>query len=223
MLIRDRLRAIQDQIRDTGKSVEVVAVSKNQPISAIREAAAGGQRGFGENYAQELMGKAEALADLTLNWHFIGHLQRNKVKMLLPLISTIHSIDSITLAEAIAKRAACRIFGFIEINIAGETSKAGLPPDQLPELLQACSAFEPLEIKGLMCIPPPADDPALQKGYFIQVAELQNRANDEGWYRKPLTELSMGMSHDYMQAIACGATIVRIGTAIFGERHIVQA
>lgn len=218
MSIAENLRRVQGQIAATGRPIQLLAVSKTQSVEAIREAAAAGQRDFGENYVQELVNKAEALVDLNLNWHFIGHLQRNKINMLLPHVASIHSIDSIKLAEAIAARATTPIAGFIEINIGGEVNKSGISPTALPELLRACSAFEPLEIKGLMCIPPPTDDGEQQKHHFTQVAELQARANAEGWYRQPLTELSMGMSHDYMQAIACGATIIRVGTAIFGER-----
>ncbi len=227
MSIVENLRRVQDQIAATGRPVQLIAVSKIQPVDSIREAATAGQHAFGENYVQELVNKAEALADLQLNWHFIGHLQRNKVNMLLPHISTIHSIDSVRLAEAIAGRARRSISGFVEVNIAGEASKAGIAGDQLPELLRICSEFQNLEIKGLMCIPPPTHDHEAQKKYFTEVASLQQRANTEGWYRHPLTDLSMGMSHDFMTAIECGATMVRIGTAIFGERpspvHITQA
>ncbi len=218
MSIAENLRSIQRQIAATGKPVHLVAISKTQSIGAIREVAIAGQRDFGENYVQELVQKAEALADLNLNWHFVGHLQRNKINMVLPHISAIHSIDSIKLAEAIAKRADRPIAGFIEVNVGGEESKTGLAPESLPELLRACVDFEKLQVKGLMCIPPPTNDPAFQKKYFTQVADLQKRANAEGWYKKPLTDLSMGMSDDFGVAIDCGATVVRIGTAIFGER-----
>lgn len=218
MSISERLNHVQNQILTMGKPVHLVAVSKRHPIEAIREAASTGQRLFGENYVQELVRKAGALADLSLDWHFIGHLQRNKLNMLLPWTSTIHSIDSIKLAEAIATRATQPIAGFVEINIGGEDSKSGMTSDALPELLRACSDFQNLEIKGLMCIPPPTDDPTEQKKHFMQIVALQNRANAEGWYKKPLTDLSMGMSHDFLTAIACGATYVRIGTDIFGER-----
>lgn len=218
MSIRKRLNQIQNQILAMGRSVHLIAVSKTQPNEVIREAAACGQRLFGENYVQELVQKAETLADLNLNWHFIGHLQRNKINMVLPWVSTIHSVDSIKLAEAIATRATKPIAGFVEINVGGEVTKSGMPGDGLPELLRACSDFQKLEIRGLMCIPPPTKSSAEQKRYFMQVVELQERANVEGWYRQPLTDLSMGMSHDYLVAIACGSTYVRVGTAVFGER-----
>lgn len=218
MSIAKRLRTIRDEILATGNTVQLIAVSKTQSIESIREAAAAGQRDFGENYVQELVNKAEALADLHLNWHFIGHLQRNKINVLLPHVTSIHSIDSIKLAEAIAARATRRISGFIEINIGNEENKSGISPTALPELLRVCADLKLLEIKGLMCIPPPTDDRERQKKYFTKVAELQAHANAEGWYKQPLTELSMGMSHDYVQAIACGATVIRVGTAIFGER-----
>lgn len=218
MSIAENLKHIQDEIAATGRPVQLIAVTKMQSVDAIREAAAAGQRAFGENYVQELVTKAEALADLQLDWHFIGHLQRNKVNTLLPHISTIHSIDSIRLAESIATRATKLIEGFVEVNVGGEASKSGVAANMLPELLRACADFENLSIKGLMCIPPPTDDPVLQRNYFTHVADLQKRANTEGWYKAPLTELSMGMSHDYRVAMDCGATFVRIGSAIFGER-----
>jgi pyridoxal phosphate enzyme (YggS family) len=218
MSISENLRHIRDQIAATGRPIQLIAVSKMQSLDAIREAAAAGQHHFGENYVQELIEKAETLSDLKLNWHFIGHMQRNKINTLLPHVSTIQSIDSIRLAEAIATRATRPIAGFVEVNVGGETSKSGITADALPELLRACSDFENLAIKGLMCIPPPTDDRDMQKKYFTQIADLQTRANTEGWYKTPLTELSMGMSHDFMVAIDCGATCVRVGTAIFGER-----
>lgn len=226
MSIVENLKRVQDQIAAAGRHVQLIAVSKTQTVDAIREAAAAGQHDFGENYVQELVEKAEALADLELNWHFIGHLQRNKINAVLPYVSTIHSIDSIRLAEAIASRATQLISGFVEVNIGGEASKSGVPAKALPELLRACSDFTNLKILGLMCIPPPTDDLEMQKKYFMQVAELQASANAEGWYRQPFTDLSMGMSHDYLTAIHCGATVVRVGTAIFGERspsHITHA
>lgn len=227
MSIRDHLEHVQKQILALGRPVHLIAVSKMQPVEAIREAASAGQRLFGENYVQELVKKAESLADLDLDWHFIGHLQRNKINMLLPHVSTIHSIDSIRLAEAIAARASKPVAGFVEINVGFEAGKSGITEDSLPELLRACSGFQNLEIRGLMCIPPPTESPEEQKKYFMQVARLQDRANVEGWYHRPLTDLSMGMSHDFLVAIECGATYVRVGTAIFGKRpsssHITQA
>lgn len=216
--IAENLKTVWGQIRQTGRPVHLVAVSKMQPAAAVREAADCGQRAFGENYVQELVEKAEALADLRLDWHFIGHLQRNKVNLLLPWVSTIHSIDSPRLAEAIAGRATRPITGFVEVNVGGEASKTGLPPEALPGLLRNCSALPNLEIKGLMGIPPPSDDPKTQRNYFAQLAALQARANAEAWYKLPLTDLSMGMSHDFRVAIDCGATYVRVGTAIFGRR-----
>lgn len=218
MWVGDRLKMVQKQILASGRPVRLIAVSKTQPIEKIRELVACGQHQFGENYVQELVRKAELLADLNLDWHFIGHLQRNKINMLLPWVSTIHSIDSIQLAEAIATRATKPIAGFVEINVGAEASKTGIPAEGLRDMLRACSDFKSLEIKGLMCIPPLAESLTEQKYYFMRVSDLQKRANAEGWYRQPLTDLSMGMSHDYLVAIACGATYVRVGTAIFGER-----
>lgn len=196
-------------------SVQLLAVSKTQSQSAIAALAHCGQRAFGENYVQELVTKAEALSDLQLEWHFIGHLQRNKINALLPHLHMIHSIDSIALAEALAKRTARPLVGLIEINVGDETSKTGIAPAALQDLLNACRDFKNLKIQGLMCIPPASDDPGR---YFTALANLQAQANREHWYRAPLTELSMGMSHDFAIAIVCGATYIRVGTQLFGER-----
>lgn len=218
MSLAESYAQVCQKIATTQRKVHLIAVSKNQPIDAIRSVAQLGQVSFGENYVQELIKKADALADLQLDWHFLGHLQRNKINHLLPSVSTIHSIDSIKLAEAIAQRATQSVSGFIEINIGGETSKTGLAPTALPDMLRACSELPHLEIKGLMCIPPPTDSSDHQKRYFTAVANLQNEANSQNWYKSPLTDLSMGMSHDFLVAIDCGATYVRVGTSIFGER-----
>lgn len=218
MSLDDSYAHVCDQITQTGHPVHLIAISKRQPLEAIRHIAELGQKRFGENYVQELVTKAEALSELNLDWHFVGHLQRNKVNQLLTHISTIHSIDSIKLAETIASRAQRPINGFIEINIGGETSKTGLLPNAIKDTLHACSDMSSLNIKGLMCIPPPTNDITEQKKQFMAVADLQHRANAENWYRQPLADLSMGMSHDFLVAIACGATYVRIGTSIFGER-----
>ena len=191
--------------------VTLVAVSKTQPAAAVREAYAAGQRDFGENYAQEWREKADALADLAdLRWHFIGALQTNKVKYLAGRVHAIHTVDRADLAREIAKRflakgVPARVF--LEVNAGGEASKAGCPPADAPALAEAVRALPGLELVGLMTIPPAGEDP---RPYFRALRALRDRLG--------LRELSMGMSADWQAAIEEGATVIRVGSAIFGER-----
>jgi len=191
--------------------VTLVAVSKTHPPAAIREAYAAGQRDFGENYAQEWRAKAEALADLAdLRWHFIGGLQTNKVKYLAGRVAWVHTVDRLELAAEISRRwakagATARVL--LEVDLGGEERKAGCAPDELAALFDAARALPSLEVVGLTCIPPPADDP---RPHFRALRALRDRLG--------LRELSMGMSGDWQVAVEEGATFVRVGTAIFGER-----
>jgi pyridoxal phosphate enzyme (YggS family) len=192
-------------------SVELVAVSKLQPVEVVRAAYAAGQRVFGENYVQELVAKADACADLTdLRWHFIGHLQRNKAKDVVRARATVETIDSIKLAEAVAERAARegRVLDvFLQVNVAGETQKSGCAPAELLAVIEGVRAQGALRLRGLMTVPPAEGDP---RPWF---AQLRSLAQQHG-----LASLSMGMSADLETAIAEGATHVRVGTAIFGSR-----
>jgi pyridoxal phosphate enzyme (YggS family) len=191
--------------------VTLVAVSKTQPAEAIREAYAAGQRDFGENYAQEWREKADALADLAeLRWHFIGSLQTNKVKYLAGRVHAVHTVDREELARELSKRfaqkgAVARVF--LEVNVGGEATKGGCAPEGVPRLAEAVRALPALELVGLMCIPPAEGDP---RPHFRALGALAGRLG--------LRELSMGMSADWPIAVAEGATVVRVGTAIFGER-----
>jgi len=191
--------------------VTLVAVSKAQPAAAVREAHAAGQRHFGENYVQEWREKAEALSDLgDLSWHFVGSLQTNKVKYLVGRVGLIHTVDRLDLAGEISRRsaqkgAATRVL--VEVNVAGEAGKAGCAPAEAPALVEAVRALPGLDLRGLMCIPPAEGDP---RPHFRTLRALRDRLG--------LADLSMGMSGDYPAAIEEGATIVRVGTAIFGER-----
>lgn len=200
--------------------VRLIAVSKTQPASAVREAYAAGQRDFGENYVQELLQKAEELRDLPdLRWHLIGHLQRNKAKLVAPLVSLLHTVDSAELAQELAKRLAAAAPGrrlpvLVEVSIAGEEQKHGLAPENLAELLRSIEALPQLALRGLMCVPPFTEDPAGARPHFDALATL--REQHGGVARLP--ELSMGMTHDMEHAVAAGATLVRVGTAIFGAR-----
>lgn len=206
--------------------VLLVAVSKTQPAATIREAYAAGQRHFGENYVQELTQKATELADLDgLCFHLIGHLQRNKVKHVVRAAQAVHSVDGVALAEELGKRAAGveipaarRAFGgdarlpvLCEVSIAGEEQKSGVAPSALGELLDAVERQASLRLVGLMAVPPLGVDAT---PHFEELARLRDAHG--GVSRLP--ELSMGMTADFEQAIAAGATVVRVGSAIFGER-----
>jgi pyridoxal phosphate enzyme (YggS family) len=225
--IADALSEVQQRIRraatDAGRDpsgVRLIAVSKTQPASAVREAYAAGQRDFGENYVQELLQKAEELSDLSdLRWHLIGHLQRNKAKQIVPLVSLLHTVDSAELARELDKRLAAlpeprRLPVLVEVSIAGEEQKHGLAPEALAELFEVIEALPQLELRGLMCVPPFTEDPAGARPHFERLAELRERHGGAG----RLPELSMGMTHDLEPAVAAGASFVRVGTAIFGAR-----
>lgn len=196
-------------------SARLVAVSKFHPASAIRAAYAEGQRDFGENYVQELEQKAAELADLSdLRWHMIGHLQRNKARAVVPLAALIHTVHSVELARELDKRANAPLAVLVEVNVGGEAQKSGCAPEALGELLQALGEAERVRCIGLMCVPPHTEDPSGSLPFFERLRAL--REQHGGTERLP--ELSMGMSADLPYAIAAGASIVRVGTAIFGER-----
>jgi pyridoxal phosphate enzyme (YggS family) len=191
--------------------VTLVAVSKTQPVEAIREAYASGQRHFGENYAQEWRDKADALADLPdLTWHFIGGLQTNTVKYLAGRVAYVHTVDRLDLARELSRRCAAKggtVKVFLEVNVGGEAQKSGCAPGAVEALAAEVRSLPALELVGLMCIPPPEDDP---RPHFRALRALAGRLG--------VAQLSMGMSGDWEQAVAEGATVVRVGTAIFGAR-----
>ena len=191
--------------------VTLVAVSKTHPPEAIREAYAAGQRAFGENYAQEWRAKADALADLPdLRWHFVGGLQTNKVKYLAGRVAYVHAVDRLELAEEISRRwakagAVARVL--IEVDLGGEERKAGCGPDEVEPLIEKVRPLPAIDLVGLTCIPPPADDP---RPHFRALRALRDQLG--------LRELSMGMSGDWQVAVEEGATFIRVGTEIFGAR-----
>lgn len=195
-------------------SVQLLAASKYQSEAAIRAAYAAGQREFGENYVQELVQKAEALADLSeLRWHLIGRLQRNKAKDVVRAGCAVQTLDSLRLCEALAVRATeahVTVPVFVQVNISSEPQKAGVAIAELPQLLAAVRASPALELRGLMAIPRASEDDAETRSGFEALRELGVQHGVAG--------LSMGMSDDLELAIAAGATMVRVGTAIFGER-----
>lgn len=215
-------------------SVTLIAVVKGQPVEKIREALAAGQVDFGENYAQELLvhrswlvarGKyyelpATSYEPQAIRWHFIGHLQRNKVKAILPHVTLIHTVDSLPLAQEIDKHAGklARIQEvLVEVNL-GEKSKSGVHKDQVETLVAALNPLSHLSLRGLMTIPPFLPDPETIRPYFRQLREIRDAINKKNVYKRPLAELSMGMTHDFQVAIDEGATMVRIGSGIFGQR-----
>jgi pyridoxal phosphate enzyme (YggS family) len=203
--------------------VTLVAVSKLKPSADIRTALAAGQVHFGENYAQHLRDKAVELgvgpavegAPALPVWHFIGPLQRNKVKYVVGTAALVHAVDSERLGLAIAERAGDRPAAIlVQVNIGREDTKSGVLPEQVLDLCTTLHGVPGLALKGLMCIPPPSADEST-RDHFRAMADLAAEGRARGL---PLADLSMGMSHDYPLAIACGATLVRVGTAIFGER-----
>jgi pyridoxal phosphate enzyme (YggS family) len=223
--ISARLEAVRARIdaaasaagRDPG-TVGLLAVSKTWPAAAVREAAAAGQRAFGENYVQEGAAKAEALAALGLEWHFIGPLQSNKTRAVANAFDWVHSIDRLRIAERLSAQRDVHLRPLdvcIQVNVSGERSKSGASPDEVAGLARAVAALPRLRLRGLMCIPEPTDDVALQRARFAALRALKEELVAGGL---GLDTLSMGMSHDLEAAIAEGATIVRVGTAIFGAR-----
>lgn len=212
--VRERIAlACQRSGREPG-SVQLVAVSKGHSEELIRLAYGQGMRLFGENYAQELAEKAAALGDLPdIRWRFIGHLQRNKIKLVERARATVDTVDSSRLAEAISARAAQRgatVEVLIQVNIGEERQKSGCKPDEVPALIDAVRALPNVSLRGLMAVAPHFEDPEATRPIF---AALRQLAEAHG-----LSELSMGMTHDLEQAVEEGSTMLRIGTAIFGPR-----
>ena len=227
--VRARLKAASISAGRSPDAVRLIAVSKFQPVSAIRDAYAAGQRDFGENYVQELAEKATELASLSdLRWHMIGHLQRNKARVVVPVASLIHTVHSVELVRELDKRAAAvslgesrafisgevRLSVLIEVNVGGEAQKGGCAPEAVSEVLAELERAQHLRTAGLMCVPPHTAEAADSRPFFDELVRL--RELHGGFARLP--ELSMGMTSDLEYAVAAGATIVRVGTAIFGER-----
>lgn len=218
--IRQRIAATCSSCGRDPKTVRLVAVSKLQPAAAIREAAAAGQQLFGENYVQELLAKQEELS-AQVQWHFIGALQSNKVKYLQGKVSLIHSVDRFSLAQEISRQwgKAGEIANIlIEVHLGDETSKAGVAAAEAEALVRQIAALPHLRIRGLMALPPYCDDPEEVRPYFRQLRQLAQQLAAMNLPGVTMEELSMGMSHDFTVAIEEGATLVRVGTAIFGAR-----
>lgn len=213
-------KACQEAGRDP-KDVQLIAVSKTFGTDAVRQAYAAGIRDFGENYVQELVGKREVISDPDLHWHFIGHLQSNKVKYIADWVHMVHSVDSEGLAAELEKRGAKadrNIDVLIEVNTSEEATKFGVRPPEALELIGAVSRMPHLRVKGLMTIGPFTDDTEASRSSFRLLRRLFENANRQQLTPEPMGTLSMGMTHDFRIAIQEGATMVRIGTAIFGTR-----
>ncbi|HEY6839149.1 MAG TPA: YggS family pyridoxal phosphate-dependent enzyme [Geobacteraceae bacterium] len=219
-LIRERIAAAALRAGRDPASVRLVAVSKVQPAAAVSEAARAGQSIFGENYVQELTAKATQVTD-AVEWHFIGGLQTNKVKQLVGVVTMIHSVDRLSLAAEIDRQwgrvgKVCDIL--IQVNISCEETKCGTSTEELVLLVREAAKLPHLRIRGLMTMPPFYDDPEGARPYFRELAELGREIAALGIPGVEMAELSMGMSGDFEVAIAEGSTLVRVGSALFGER-----
>ena len=201
--------------------VRLIAVSKTFPLDAVRAAYDAGQRDFGENRVQEALQKIDASADMDIRWHLIGHLQMNKARKAAERVAVIHSIDSVDLLRRIDAAAAAvhrRLQVLVQVDLAGETTKHGAAPEGLASLFDAARQCIAAEVVGLMLLPPLAENPEDARPWFQRLRDQRERLTAHGVPATMLRELSMGMSHDFEVAIEEGSTMVRVGTAIFGQR-----
>jgi len=230
-LIPENLEWVKSRIAKAAKkagrsplSIRLVAVSKTVPIEKIIEAREAGAELFGENRVQKKKKKIDRLGQSGQGgpeWHFIGHLQKNKVKQIVGRFGLIHSVDSTALAQVInAKSLAGNLTTsvLIQVNVSGEASKFGMAPDELESALRAMSGMSAVKVEGLMTIPPYAPDPEKSRDVFVRLRELRDKMAELGMEGICMNELSMGMSNDFTVAIEEGATLVRVGSAIFGDR-----
>jgi hypothetical protein len=225
-LIAENLERVREQIASAAASsgrsaddVELVAITKTHPAEKVREAIEAGQTLFGESRVQEARAKIPELSS-NVRWHFVGHLQKNKVRQALPLFEMIHSVDSLALAQdvnRIAEEEGLYPRVLLEVNVAGEGSKFGFAPDDLRKQIETLLGLPRLSIEGLMCIPPLTAESEGSRRFFVQVRELRDSLEKE--FNMKLPHLSMGMTQDFAIGIDEGATLVRVGTAIFGERR----
>jgi hypothetical protein len=218
--VRERLaRAARDAGR-TADSVTLLAISKAQPAERVAAAAAAGLKDFGESYLKEALAKIAALQKQPLTWHFVGRLQANKTRPIAQEFAWVHALDRLHIAERLAAQRPAHappLNVCLQVNLAGEANKAGVAPLELPQLARAVAALPRLALRGLMCLPPEESEPARQRAWFAQLRTLFERLNAGG---ARLDTLSMGMSGDFEAAILEGATIVRLGTVLFGPRPV---
>lgn len=227
-MISENMAQVQNIINDacqkSGRNtanVTLISVSKTKPVSMLNEAYAAGSRDFGENKVQELVEKYEVMPK-DIRWHMIGHLQRNKVKYIVDKVALIHSVDSLKLAEEISKEALKKnvcVSILIEVNVAGEDSKFGVAPAHAEELVRKIAILPGIQIKGLMTIAPYVENAEENRQYFAQLKQLSVDINSKNIDNVNMNVLSMGMTGDYSVAIEEGATYIRVGTGIFGERQ----
>src|SRR5438093_557110 len=223
--IAENLERVREQIAQAAAKagrvadeIELAAITKTHPAEKVREAIEAGQTLFGESRVQEAQVKIPELPS-NLRWHFVGHLQKNKIRHALPLFELIHSVDSLALAQdinRIAEEEGMHPRVLLEVNVAGEGSKFGFAPEKLREEMESLLALPRLSILGLMCIPPVAEEAEASRKYFVTLREFRDSLQTE--FHVDLAQLSMGMTQDYVVAVEEGATLVRVGTAIFGER-----
>ena len=220
---RERIAAAAAAAGRPPDDIRLLAVSKTFSADHVRAAHAAGQRDFGENKVQEALQKIGETADLDIRWHLIGHLQSNKAKKAAPAFAAIHSVDSVDLLQRIDAAAADAGKTpelFIQVDLAGETTKFGAGEAEVPAIARAAMECRAARLRGLMLLPPWFDDPEQARPYFRRLRELRQRLVEDGIDGSKLRELSMGMSHDFEVAIQEGATLVRVGTAIFGKRIV---
>lgn len=216
--VRERIAAAARACGRSAQSVTLLAVSKAQPVEMLAAAAAAGLTQFGESYLSEGLEKIAALQERPLVWHFIGRLQANKTRAVAENFAWVHALDRLKIAERLAAQrpaGAAPLNVCLQVNLAGEDSKGGIAPAQLPQLAAAVAALPRLKLRGLMCLPPQESEPQRQRHWFAQLRRLQEGLNAAG---AGLDTLSMGMSEDFEAAIQEGATIVRLGTILFGSR-----
>jgi pyridoxal phosphate enzyme (YggS family) len=220
--VRARIDAAASGAGRDPSSIRLVAVSKTFPIDAVREAYAAGQRDFGENRVQEALEKISASGDLAARWHLLGHLQTNKARKAAPAFAMIQSLDSVDLLrrlDAAAAETGQAPELLVQVDLAGEATKFGARPEEVPGILAAASTCRAARVVGVMTLPPIPDDPEDARPWFRRLRELRDGWLAAGIRPELLRELSMGMSGDFQVAVQEGATIVRVGTAIFGSRR----
>lgn len=220
-LVQSKIDSACEKVKRDRSEVTLIAVSKTKPIEMLQEIYDHGCRNFGENKVQELVEKYEALPK-DIKWHMIGHLQRNKVKYIVDKVALIHSVDSLRLAEEISKEALKKnveVDILVEINVANEESKFGTTFNEAIELVKSIAVLPAIHIKGLMTIAPYVDDPEENRQYFADLKQLSVDIITKNIDNVSMNVLSMGMTGDYTVAVEEGATLVRVGTGIFGERN----
>ncbi len=221
--VNDRIRAAAERVGRVGADVKLVAVSKTHPPETLREAMKAGVSVFGENKVQEGEAKISEIGRDAAEWHLIGHLQSNKARKAVQLFDIVHSLDSVELAERLERICVEEGSGelpvLVQVDLAGEATKSGIGETDLAALVEFLQRCERLRLTGLMVLPPFFDEPEATRPYFIRLREMRDRLELQGAFGSSRGELSMGMSHDFEVAVEEGATIVRVGTAIFGARE----